>query len=342
MAAVNLAIRDRLSLRGSVPITLDLSARSLSRAWHVRAKRGLRIAGHLVRFLSLLIHARRVSLYLGVSGHYGQVYDLLFLMAARLAGSKVFLHHHSFVYITTRRPLAYLLTRIAGKSTCHIVLCECMGRGLSKQYSVARTVHILSNAAFCMLGNISPRFRVQLALVGFLGNIEKDKGIFEFLQVMERIKDRQMPIRGVIAGPFRNRQIEDTIRREIVKLGNVEYVGPMYGEDKARFFDEVDVLLYPTENDAEPLTVLEAMSRATPVIATAIGCLPEILPASAGVTIEATEDFAEKALSHLVAWWSEPMELARKSKGASEQFLSLHQKSETALNKCFEALLADP
>jgi glycosyltransferase involved in cell wall biosynthesis len=47
--------------------------------------------------------------------------------------------------------------------------------------------------------------------------------------------------------------------------------------DVMRFYDAFDVCLHPSQAEAFPTTILEAMAASVPVLATAVGGIPEIV-----------------------------------------------------------------
>lgn len=61
-------------------------------------------------------------------------------------------------------------------------------------------------------------------------------------------------------------------------------MGPVYGADKDRFYQQLDIFLFPTNyaNEAEPLVVYEAMRRGVYVIACDRGAISEMLGNGAG------------------------------------------------------------
>jgi glycosyltransferase involved in cell wall biosynthesis len=56
--------------------------------------------------------------------------------------------------------------------------------------------------------------------------------------------------------------------------------------DVMRVFDAIDVCLHPSRADAFPTTLIEAMAASVPVLATAVGGIPEIIAnGSTGVLV---------------------------------------------------------
>jgi glycosyltransferase involved in cell wall biosynthesis len=68
----------------------------------------------------------------------------------------------------------------------------------------------------------------------------------------------------------------------------VEILGPRVDREKLREFEAADVFAYPTENDGQPLVVLEAMAAGLPVVASRCGGIPETL-GDTGLLIEARD-----------------------------------------------------
>lgn len=147
MSLVNAALLDRLRSRGVQPTVLNTSPTSLSRSKSARLSRLPKV----LRALGTVgwIGARhRGMLYLSVSGGYGQIYDCLILVTARIVGLRVIAHHHSYAYLNTRKALAASCIRAVGSEGTHVVLCRDMGERLQARYPGATNVLIVSNAAF--------------------------------------------------------------------------------------------------------------------------------------------------------------------------------------------------
>ncbi|HEX3785660.1 MAG TPA: glycosyltransferase [Pseudonocardiaceae bacterium] len=67
--------------------------------------------------------------------------------------------------------------------------------------------------------------------------------------------------------------------------GQVRWRGAASGPDAA--FPEIDVLCVPSRAEAFPLVIVEAMARGLPVVASAVGCVPDLLDdGNAGVLVE--------------------------------------------------------
>jgi glycosyltransferase involved in cell wall biosynthesis len=321
MAAVNEAVREQLERTG-IPIDgINIAAPSLDRSLIARLAR---IPNALRGMLRFAIRARRgETLYMSVSGGFGQLYELLFLLLARLHGLRIFLHHHSYAYLDQRKVLTTLLVSIAGSGSTHITLSDGMAAELQRTYRHARRVVVISNAVLLLEetgSSVAPH--QMLAKIGFLGNISEEKGVFEFLAIAEKLEANGIPIRALLAGPFQDSEIERRVRERLTRLRSVDYVGPKYGPSKSAFFREIDVLLFPTRyvNEAEPLTIHEAMMHGVPVIAYGRGAIGEIVSSVCGLVIDPAREFVSPAVAQLQAWRESPWALQQASKAARERF----------------------
>lgn len=339
MAAINLAMLEHFSRDGRQPLVINLSTGSLSQAWHVRVRRIINLPLQLLRFVLLLLRNRgRISVYMGVSAGYGQLFEIPFVLLSRALGARLFIHHHSVLYINWPRWLNRAYFRAAGSRATHVALCKCMAARLRSSFPVVCRVHVISNSA--ILPQLGPfrEARKEINTIGFLSNIEPDKGIMEFLNIAERLEEAGAPFRIFLAGPFREAGIEETVTQRISTLKCVRYVGPKYGEEKSEFFSQLDVLIYPTKNDAEPLIVIEAMAHGIPVISTNRGCIEEMLPASAGLVVAAGQDFVEAALGQLHRWRQFPGEFAQCSSASVEHYCQMRAQSEANLRMLIEEI----
>lgn len=325
MSAVNAAIRDRLQTQCELAI-INLSAPDLERTIRTRARRFVTVVEGARQFLST---ARRSDkLYMSISGGLGQIYEIAFLLAARRLHMRCYLHHHSYSYLDAPTALTNLLMRAAGDSATHVALSRRMADRLVELYGVRHVIPI-SNAALLM-GDFSPAaLRSTLRTIGFISNISAEKGVFDFLELMSAIESNGLPIAGLLAGPFTDRETEKAVRARLSTLRAVTYLGPRYGVDKDEFFRSIDGLIFPTRyvNEAEPLTIHEALMHGVPVIAYGRGSIPELLSPEAGLTIPVGDSFTAPAVAQLKAWLEAPDRFKAASRLAGARFHHLRSDS---------------
>jgi glycosyltransferase involved in cell wall biosynthesis len=329
MATINAVVRDALQNVGVSPLVIDIAAPSLDRSLIRRLGRLPRVLRGLVRLFFKRIPGG-CAFYMSVSGGWGQLYELAFVLLARLRMNRVFFHHHTYAYLNRKSVLTTVLLQIAGPSALHIVLSHGMATRLKNLYRVKKVVAV-SNAVF-----FSPETQLssssstgRLATLGFLSNIAPEKGIFEFLDLASAILDAGLPLRAKLAGPFQDEDTEREVRERLSTLPNVEYVGPQYGDAKQAFFLSIDVLVFPTRyvNEAEPLTIHEAMARGVPVIAYSRGAINEIVCPECGNVIDHTGPFVPAALNTIKRWLSDPVAFEATSLAAARRFMELRREN---------------
>lgn len=342
MAAVNAAVRDALLRAGAGPRVVDLAAPSLDRSLMARLGRLPRTLRGLVR-VATMPGLRGGTLYMSVSGGLGQLYELAFVSLARLRGMRLYIHHHSFAYLNAPSRLTRVLTKAAGASAVHAALSPRMAELLRAIYGAVRVAPV-SNAVFLVNGEggvDEPRRR--LGTLGFISNITAEKGVFEFLDLMDEVREAGLPLRAKLAGPFQDAQTEQRVRARLARLPAVDYVGPKYGVEKDAFFASIDALTFPTRyvHEAEPLTLHEAMSRAIPVIAYGRGAIPEIIGPYRGQVIEPDEPFAPAALTQIEDWLADPAAFAAASETAAWRFTETYAQSERRWQGLLDKLMGD-
>ena len=330
MTFVNAMMRDHIIRKGSNTIILDTSPKILKRGLSARLGRLPKVLSCLMKLFFCSLSNISSNIYVSVSGGYGQLYEILFMMLGRLSGSMIYLHHHSYAYLKTTHKITQLLILIAGRKAIHITLCEDMAERLKYRYHRAERVIVLSNAVLISNDILDAKIpRYSLKRIGFLGNISDAKGIFEFLDVVRYLSEKQLypAIHGLIAGPFEDEQVESKVLSTLKDLANVSYVGPKYGSEKVDFFKSIDALLFPTKyaNEAEPLTIHEAMATGLPVIAWQRGCIQNIISSKSGFVVKQQDDFAKSAVERILLWASSPSEYRRVSASAYNHFINLRK-----------------
>ena len=322
MAAVNAAVREQLIAAGAKLTVINIAAKSLDRSLVARSGR-LPVILHGLYCMMFSKGLQNATLYMSVSGGFGQVYELFFLLLARRHKMRVYLHHHSFAYLNKQSMVTRLLVAAAGQSSTHITLSNIMAIRFKSLYPSASRILSISNAVyFAGNGSSSHVHRTSLKTIGFISNISEEKGIFDFLDLVEACESEGLPLCAKIAGPYQDADTEQKVRKRLETLNTVEYVGPQYGQDKKSFYDTIDVLVFPTRyfNEAEPLTIHEAMQCAIPVIAYGRGGIAEVVSPECGLVIEPDLPFARTALEKIKQWLDSPERYNAASCSAVDHF----------------------
>ena len=346
MSAMNAAVRDLMIDAGGKPVVIDLSPASLDRRWFVRLWRVTRVARKFRTFLRLLREHRRAStVYLSLSGGWGQILELPFVALARLLQARLIFHHHSFAYVDRPRALTRMLFRTAGVDATHVALCKLMAKKLRSGYRNVGRIVVVSNAAILKVPYTAAFSQKQAArTIGFLGNICFEKGILEFLEAAGQLETNAPAIQALIAGPFQTPEVEAVVRERLAQLKSCAYIGPQYGADKKAFYDRIDVLLFPSKyvNEAEPLTVYEAMMAGVAVIAWDRGCLKSMVSGNAGTLIEREDDFVAAACRQIRCWSSAPEQFRQVSQSALESCSAMHRANAHAIDLLLRTLFRKP
>ncbi len=276
-------------------------------------------------------------MYIALSGGNGLFYDLLIVLSVRLRAHRLLLHHHSFDYVDRDRLVLSLLLLIAPRDHVHLVLCQDMAKKLRARYRRELLCIHVSNFCFFPAGSIAAHERSELRRIGFLSNIALDKGIDRFLDLAGRLVGRD-DIEFHIAGPFANEAARTYVERRLAELPNVTCHGPLYGEQKQKFYDFIDLFVFLSRysNEAEPLVVYEAMSAGLPVVTTARGCLCEMVGPDGAIVIDRNGDDIETVVRRITEWKDAPHSYA-KACAASARHLGW---LEEARGEHLDALLA--
>ncbi|GEM_PF-772932 len=128
----------------------------------------------------------------------------------------------------------------------------------------------------------APSQKRERPLVVFLSNLIPAKGPLRFLQMAKQVHAAEPDVRFVMAGRHTTetylQELEIFIRQEGL-ASCVELPGPVYGADKARLFNAMDILVFPTSFKKETFGIvnIEAMQYGVPVISSPAGAIPEII-----------------------------------------------------------------
>jgi len=120
----------------------------------------------------------------------------------------------------------------------------------------------------------------------FLSNMIKSKGYFDVLLLANELKDENIIFH--FAGGWQRDNDREEFFKFIEKnnLKNIIFHGFVKGKEKKELFLNSHFLIYPSKNDAFPLTLCESLSYGVPIIASDEGSIPYIVDKNSGVIIK--------------------------------------------------------
>jgi glycosyltransferase involved in cell wall biosynthesis len=174
----------------------------------------------------------------------------------------------------------YHLSRIIFKQVAdyYITITRQMGRDLTELGITANRIIYLPNAintrVFC------PKKEKEEKLILFVGRITHGKGIHVLLKSLRYLTDS---IQLVVIGPSDwDTHYYKNILTMITKINNdgkhkIMYLGALDQTEIIDWYKKASILVSPSFSEGLPVVILEAMSCETPVIASPVGGIPEIV-----------------------------------------------------------------
>jgi glycosyltransferase involved in cell wall biosynthesis len=163
---------------------------------------------------------------------------------------------------------------------------------LARHGVAARKVRVIHNA-------IAPNESVPIAtgdevrrrhgiasnerVVGVFGRLNPEKGQQVFLKAMETTLRSVHGVKALIVGDGQDRTMLEELCRARGLGDHVLFLG--YRTNIADYYQAIDLLVQPSFSEGSPNTVLEAMSFGVPVLATAVGGVPEIIQGGNGMMV---------------------------------------------------------
>lgn len=269
--------------------------------------------------------------YFVPSASRGLIFNLLLAPLLRIAFKHVWLHHHVSRYFQQRDWRLSLFLRILGTKASHITLSDEMSGDLHRLYGSSESISI-NNAAFLRDPPLHVSDEGELETIGFIGNVSEEKGIFKFIEVVEKLNELGIATKALIAGPCDTPDVSQEVTAFVARAPTTRrYLGLVSGDAKAKFFRDTDVVLFPSSypNEAQPMVVFEALANGVPVLATTVGYIAEQLM---GTPWSIQQKYYVAKVTEQIKVWTEDTDSFKKSRRkAMATFASKKKLSEEQL-----------
>jgi glycosyltransferase involved in cell wall biosynthesis len=133
--------------------------------------------------------------------------------------------------------------------------------------------HFLNFDAFTVTTPLSNR----PFIVGYIGRLSKEKGVQNFTKALPVIIGNRNDLRVFIGG---DGELKDSIVESLTGfelINKVDLPGWISHEDLPRYLNQLHLLIIPSYTEGLPNIMLEAMACGTPVLATPVGAIPDVI-----------------------------------------------------------------
>ena len=280
-----------------------------------------RVLNGLMRTLKVLfcvLKRKNDVAYISVNANLGMLLTALIALCAKFRGHLIILHHHTRSHIEPGNWRLALLVKAAGVDAVHISICSTMSRDLQDSSTSVDRVLSFSNVGVVDESIRKLELKQPLSeeprVLGIFGNLTNEKGLSRAIDAFVRAKDKGLAKKLVLAGPVVGDAENLRVKEAVQEFGeSIELMGPLYGNNKLKFFNKVDVFLFPSlyPNETQGIVNLEALAAGLPVLAFAVCCTPEDLQGSACKTVAVDADFSQATCDFLTSLPSHAREAAR-------------------------------
>lgn len=269
-----------------------------------------------------------------------QVKSHLLMKLSRLSQQFPWVAFHHGYTTTDRKMRAYnLLNRWSLPAADGVVtVCEAFARELSLAGVQRKRIHVQHNSIRTEpSGSLDEakllRRRLGIsdeeAVVLTVGRLSREKAHMDLLVAFNQLRtnypDTQARLVIVGEGPERGRLAASVnsfgLNDQVTFIGEVMNVQPYYGA--------ADVFVLPSHSEGSPYVLLEAMAAKVPIVATAVGGVPEIITHEESALLVPSRE--PRAMASAIAQVLAEPELARRLKTTAYSLVTTAYAPETQI-----------
>lgn len=227
--------------------------------------------------------------HLCTTASLGLLKDYFILRYAKSKGAGTALHFHcgrlpeivakgNWETKLLKRVMKYTDVAVVMDASSHISLNEL---GISNAVNLPNPLSSFVSEKVCQLRGEVKRVPHRLLFVGHLVDI---KGVYELVEACAKISGIELRMVG---------HAEDSVKQKLADIASARdgnwlvLTGGLSREETIREIMAADILVAPSYIEGFPNVIIEAMACGTPVIASKVGAIPEMLDnGSCGILIE--------------------------------------------------------
>ena len=124
-------------------------------------------------------------------------------------------------------------------------------------------------------------------IVGVVGRLSREKGVDVFLDACAVLAGKGVVFSALVAGDGPDRALLEARCARLGLAPSIRFLGQV--GDVGAVYRNLDLVVLPSRSEGLPNTLLEAMQADVPVVATAVGAVPEVVGTSPAARLVAPE-----------------------------------------------------
>jgi glycosyltransferase involved in cell wall biosynthesis len=124
---------------------------------------------------------------------------------------------------------------------------------------------------------INNEFDLRPNIVGYVGRLSEEKGILNFVESINTIYQKDSELNFIICG---GGHLFDRIKQNLIEhnlIDRVKLTGWILHEDLIKYLNIFRLIVVPSYTEGLPNIILEAMACNTPVLATSVGAIGDVI-----------------------------------------------------------------
>ncbi len=243
-------------------------------------KMGLAISA-VIRFIAACLFTRVDLVYVHVGSNASLYRESAFIVLSKFFGKRTVAHFHAgdlYSYYSEQPSIGQQAIFYGLGSSDRVIAVSHGSARQLRHLNATLNITVIPNSinASAFLGlNKADKAADGLIRLLFVGAVGKLKGEKDLIKALELLKDEHPELRVSLLG-YGAENLEEMIEQTGI-VGMVEHLGAVSLDQRIEFYKSADIFVLPTYAEAMPISVIEAMAAALPVITTPVGGIPELI-----------------------------------------------------------------
>jgi len=233
----------------------------------------------LIKYLSLLLLGKVDIAHVNLASR-GSFFRKIFFIIMTPRNKKLIIHLHGGGFIDFYKRQSNIIQKLIrysfNKADLIITVSDIFKNILIEVMDLDEKKIIRIYNGISLKDNVKINEASKAIKVLFMGKLNRDKGIYDFIEVIKKIKATNKEVKFLIAGNGDIEAIKELVEKEGL-TEQTKILGWIEGSEKEEILSKCDILLAPSHFEAFGISIVEGMNYGLAIVAYSVGGIPEIV-----------------------------------------------------------------